>query len=335
MEVKRGRRVLRALRLGFRAAVLGAVVWLAVAYWPEIVAAARQLREVSLVVLLVIPCYVAFNWAAAVGWRQLIAAADRGSRPPSIWTLWLIRVQAQAINLLLPAASVGGEVLRAAALTRRTRRGVESTSAVMLDNLANASAGVVFAVAWLATGWRLYPDDGPPLTLVSAVGLAVVAAFTSLPVVLAAVARRMRAREGSRLARLLELFRESPRRLVLAYAHSTAWHLVERMLTAVEIYIAMRALGLDAGLWEAVFATAMMTGLSLVFFFVPGQLGPADLGIVAAFAAIGLPPAAGLSVALIRRSRQALVMLVGVVLIVIDGRDREVRAPVSSEGASP
>lgn len=327
-------RAANALRLGFRAVALGAVIALAVVYRQEIAAAARQLRELGLVALAIVPCYVAFNWAAAVGWRQLIAAADRESRPPSAWALWRIRVQAQAINLLLPAASVGGEVLRAAALTRRTRRPIESTSAVMLDNLANASAGVLFAVAGLATGWQLYPAGGPPLILVTAIGVAIVAAFTSLPLALAAVARRVRARPGGKLARLLALFAESPRRLVGAYARSTAWHLIERMLTAVEIYIAMRALGLDAGLWNAVFATAMMTGLSLVFFFIPGQLGAADLGIVAAFAAVGLSPADGLSVALIRRSRQVLVMLAGVVLIVIEGRGGEICPPVPGEGAS-
>ena len=284
------RRTIARIWSVFRVALVGAVVWLAAAHRREIADAARQLRALSPVVVLVIPLFMAWNLAGVAGWRRLIEAADEGGPIPSPWTLWLIRLQAQAVNLLVPSGGVGGEVLRVTLLAKRTGRAVHGTSAVVLDNLASTSAGVLFSVAWLATGRRLYPATGPSLAAVIIAGGALVTLCASFPLALTVAARTRGRPAGKTLGPVLALFRDSPKRLAVGYAQSIAWHVGERMLTAGEIYVAMRALGLDATPWDALFATAMMTGLTLVFFFVPAQVGPAELGLVAAFSAIGFSP---------------------------------------------
>lgn len=295
--------------------IIGAMVSFAAAHRGEIAHATGQLRQLGPVVALVIPVFVAWNLAAAIGWRRLIAATDPGRPIPSTWTLWLIRLQAQAVNLLVPTASVGGEVLRATLLARRTGRAAHGTSAVVLDNLASASAGVLFSIVWLAAGRRLYPAEGPPLAAVILMGGGLVALFAGLPLIMAVVARRPGWPAGKTLEPVLTLFRNAPQRIMAGYGRSMAWHVGERTLTAVEIYIAMRAIGLEATPLDALFATAMMTGLSLVFFFVPAQVGPAEVGIVAAFAAMGFSPTAGLTVALVRRARQVLVLFAGIAVL--------------------
>jgi hypothetical protein len=312
--------------------LVGAVVWLTAAHSREIADAARQLHALSPVVVLVVPLFVAWNLAAVAGWRRLIEATDDGGPIPSPWSLWLIRLQAQAVNLL-PSGGVGGEVLRATLLVRRTGRAVGGTSAVVLDNLASTSAGVLFSVAWLVTERRWYPDTGPSLTGVTIAGGALVALCASLPLALTAAARMRGRPAGKTLGPLLALFRDSPKRLAVAYAQSISWHLVERTLTAGEIYVAMRAIGLDATPWDALFATAMMTGLTLVFFFVPAQVGPAELGLVAAFSAIGFSPTAGLTVALVRRTRQVLVLLAGGAMLLF--AEPPAKAAAGSQDRSP
>ena len=212
------RRAIARIWSVFRLALVGAVVWLAAAHRHEIADAARQLRALSPVVVLVIPLFMAWNLAGVAGWRRLIEAADEGGPIPSAWALWLIRLQAQAVNLLVPSGGVGGEVLRATLLSKRTGRAVHGTSAVVLDNLASTSAGVLFSVAWLATGRRLYPATGPSLAAVIIAGGALVALCASLPLALTVAALTRGRPAGKTLGPVLALFRDSPKRLAVGYA---------------------------------------------------------------------------------------------------------------------
>ena len=327
------RRALARIWSVFRVVLVGAVVWLTAAHSRENRGRrAPTPRPESGRRACVVPLFVAWNLAAVAGWRRLIEATDDGGPIPSPWSLWLIRLQAQAVNLFAVGGRWRGGVAGDAAESR-TGRAVGGTSAVVLDNLASTSAGVLFSVAWLVTERRWYPDTGPSLTGVTIAGGALVALCASLPLALTAAARMRGRPAGKTLGPLLALFRDSPKRLAVAYAQSISWHLVERTLTAGEIYVAMRAIGLDATPWDALFATAMMTGLTLVFFFVPAQVGPAELGLVAAFSAIGFSPTAGLTVALVRRTRQVLVLLAGGAMLLF--AEPPAKAAAGSRNRSP
>ena len=61
--------------------------------------------------------------------------------------------------------------------------------------------------------------------------------------------------------------------------------------------------------------------IAIAFAFIPGQFGALEGTYALVFAAIGLPAAVGLTVALVRRMRGLLVASVGVVMLAfLDGR---------------
>jgi hypothetical protein len=60
--------------------------------------------------------------------------------------------------------------------------------------------------------------------------------------------------------------------------------------------------------------------VAIAFAFVPGQLGASESVYALLADAIGLPPAAGLTLALMRRLRGLIVAAAGVVALTIFGR---------------
>jgi uncharacterized membrane protein YbhN (UPF0104 family) len=301
----------------FRAGLLCAVGVIAFLHREGIGQALVACMDLDVVVVLVLPLFVFWNWLAALGWLDLHRMFTHGPAP-SAWKLSLVRLQAQAVNLVLPLASVGGEVLRATILSRRNGQVAGTTSAVVLDKIADAAAGVAFAIIGITIGFGHGIDVLAIVVLASMLVLFV----GGLPFLLRG--------HGGRLGRVIARHRnelspiiDSPGLVSRSFYRALGWHMLERILMAGEIYLAMRAVGINVGVVDAVFVAAMMTAYSLVFFFIPGQVGAIEAGIVSAFTSLGLPPTTGLTVALVRRARQLGTIAVGTILFVVGKREQD------------
>ena len=296
---------------------LGAGVALAVRYRAEVGAAVDHLQSLGWAVLWVIPVFVAWNHVAAVGWRVLIrVVTPRGLPTPSTLRLALVRLEAQAVNLVLPLASLSGEVLKST-LAAGDRAGLwRSASSVALDTAASIVAGLLFTLAGVGVGWRLLPHGALATTVAASAALAALTA--ALPFLVPRLARLACRRPATRLGRAVGALAESPAGLGSAFGRSVAWHLFERLLTVLEVLAIAWALGVPLGLGDALFVTAIATGAAMAGFFLPAQLGAAEGGLALAFAALGLPAAAGLSVALVRRGRQIACAALGLAALAIE-----------------
>jgi uncharacterized membrane protein YbhN (UPF0104 family) len=84
-----------------------------------------------------------------------------------------------------------------------------------------------------------------------------------------------------------------------------------------ETYVVFRAVGASISIVDAAFVSAVLVIVSLTVFFVPGQLGASEAAVAASSAVIGLPASVGLSAALLRRARQLLVCVVGLVFLLM------------------
>lgn len=304
----------RWLGPAFRVSLVCAVGVVAFFHREGIGRALVAFADLDPIVLLVLPLYVLWNWIAALAWRDLHQMLTQGL-VPSAWKLSLIRVQAQAVNLVLPLAGMGGEVLRATMLSRRSGQVGGTTSAVVLDKIADGAAGVAFAFVGVVIGFGQGAHSGLNVAVLAGILLLLIG---GLPLLLRGHLGRIIARHRSELAPVID----SPGLVSRGFYRALAWHILERVLTAGEIYLAMLAVGIDVGLVDAVFVAAIMTAYSLIFFFIPGQVGAIEAGILSAFVSLGLPPTAGLTVALVRRARQLLTIAAGTILFIV-GKDTE------------
>jgi glycosyltransferase 2 family protein len=107
--------------------------------------------------------------------------------------------------------------------------------------------------------------------------------------------------------RLLGLYQAHGLRIaVSALLHAGGW-----AVGALEVYVILGLAGIPVGLATALVLEAVSAAVRFATFMIPGSLGALEGGNVAAFLALGLPGAAGLSFTLIRRLREATWAVIG------------------------
>lgn len=237
-------------------------------------------------------------------------------------------LQADAVNCLLPTASLGGNAL----LIRRLGKTVgtaEATAAVTTANSAQTIAQFLFVLAGTALAAASFAPSRElrlGLTATAIVSVFVIGLSFAVQVggpfgVAHAVMKRLGLRVPYLLeretqiaaldARLREFLSVRPWNFaacVLLFGLGWAW-------TAVELAVVLRLMGLGAGLREVIAIEALAAFVDAVAFFVPAKAGAQEGGKVLTFTLAGLPAAAGLAFGLLRRARELVWALLGYLLL--------------------
>jgi putative membrane protein len=255
----------------------------------------------------------------AMAWQMLV-------RPPERLTPWaaiLLRWIAEAVNTLLPTASVGGEFARVRLAGFEGVPGAIAGASVIVDVTLGVITQGVFALMGLALLARIHgADDG--LMLSAALGAAVFALLATVMFVLQKrgvfsyltqrfarlpVAARWRglAGDGAALDRAIAAL-YAQRRLLLV---SALWRLAGWVAGAGEIWLALHFLGHPVGLGEAILVESLVQAVRTAAFFVPAAIGVQEAGFVLICGAIGVPAQPALALALVKRARELLLGLPG------------------------
>jgi hypothetical protein len=312
---------LACLALG--AAVLAVTVW--------IIGVDTLARDLGLigwglaVILLVEGLSVLLNTG---GWAL---AFPRGERTVSARRLLAARLAGDGVNYLTPSATVGGELLRARLLGHHVPATLRWAS-VSVAKIGQSVAQAVFIFLGLAlilprfTPWS--PGLGRPGAIAAAVlagAAAVVAGVAFVRTVGRGFWATMRGALGRvRLARLLPPSWAGPGRdLDAALGRLGPWRAAASLgcfvlgwaVGAAEIYLILHWVGGTVD-WQT--ALALETGSVLLdgmLFFVPAKVGTQEGGKVVLFAALGLSPARGLTVGVVRRIRELTYAGLGLVAL--------------------
>ena len=283
------------------------------------------------IALLCVPLFFAWNEIATIAWRGLLRAS--GVTAPSLGRLVRLRIEAQAVNQIVPAAGLAGEGMRA---VRAARPGelAAASFATLLDNVAGAISGLVFAAG--ALGLRLQAralagNELKTLTLTTLAALALLVVAVAVPFQLG---HKLvpRLAPGGRAHRLLAPFADRRLSIRRALRDAVGLRFCERILSGAEVYVFFAALGAPVDVADAALITSVFIVVSFTVFFLPGQLGAAEAAVAITSTLIGVPAAIGLSVALLRRSRQLGVCVMGLVSI-LSQRQRELSLPAQVEKA--
>ena len=251
-----------------------------------------------------------------VGWAF---AFPKGERTVDAGRLVAARLAGDAINYLTPSATVGGELLRVRLLREDVPANLRWAS-VTAAKVGQSVAQAVFILLGLAlvlprfAGIPSWPGWSQSVTA----AIAGVAALAAGSLFVRAVARGFWATirgalDRARLGRLLPASWTGPGRdLDAVLARLGPWRTATSLgcfvlgwaVGAVEIYLILYCIG-DAVDWRT--ALVLETGSVLVdgiLFFVPAKVGTQEGGKVVLFAALGLNPARGLTVGVVRRIRE-------------------------------
>jgi putative membrane protein len=306
-------RLLRPLLLAVGLAVVAWLVWdLGPAtVWKAIHTLSWRL---GLVVFFPFCLAIAFD---TLGWRVLLPKC----RVP--WgTLAAARLAGEAVNLLTPTASVGGEPLKAYLVRDRLPLG-EGLASVVVDKTTMVMGQAALLAAGLGVALLVLQPSRTMTIAMAALLAAEIVGVGGLTWVqirggIAGAGRILRRLGVGRAESHQELLREVDGRLPRLYREQRARVLLSALLHTLgwavgglEIYVVLTLADIPVSLTTSLVLEAVGCAVRFATFMVPGSLGALEGGNVALFAAFGLPGAAGLSFSLVRRLREATWALIG------------------------
>ena len=285
---------------------------------------------------------------AALGWAPLIDAPRRPGWAALVRMRWI----RDSVNALLPVAQVGGEFVRVQLLVRRGTGAAPATASVAVDLATELAAQFAFAAIGVALLLRL------PHQWEAAAGWASVATALCGAMALGFLAaqrwglfrlveRLVPKLTGGRVSSHAESgvvagLHESVLRLHCAPRRlwsSGAAHLASWLLGTLEAWAALRILGVEVGLAEALVIESLGQLARSLGFMVPGAFGVQEGGFVLACGLFGIPPEQAIAFALVRRIRDVAFAVPGLVAwrweAMADVRTNAGSAAGMAKGSSP
>ena len=268
----------------------------------------------------------AFHVAPMLGdtfaWLTLMSSRERLALPAAIRIRWI----GESVNNLLPAAPVSGELVRTRLAMFGGMTGPAAGATVTADLTFGALSQVVFSLLGVGALLYLGAAFGNAIVAAISVGLVVVGALLGIFLVLQNFGLfRYLAGKLAGVARgraWLDLVGGAERidaELTALYARragvtwSLFWRLAAWLAGAGEIWFGMYFLGHPIGLIEAVMVESVIQSIRAAAFAIPGGLGVQEAGFVLLGSFIGMGPDISLALALIRRTRELLFGIPGLV----------------------
>jgi uncharacterized membrane protein YbhN (UPF0104 family) len=254
--------------------------------------------------------FLIWNCFAALAWKGLLETSS-GKKRIGFWKLYIINIEAQALNFVLPVSGIGGSALRCAK-TCGNQGLKKSTTAVVLDKTNDIMADMTLAIFGLLAC----------INILRLTHFFYAVSFVVLVLIAAAIIfwkKLWRIAYGiwpfSKGKMLISVLAEDSS-LSFSSRKSYFFHFAEHVLIACEIYFVALMLGINLDLRGVLIVNAASSAFNLLFIMLPGRIGAFECSTAFAFSILSLSPAAGVSVALIRRARQVLVCMAGLLFMI-------------------
>lgn len=327
-------------RLGIQiAAVLGGFGLLGLLVWHVgVTEVAAHLRQIGWLAPLLFLPYIGVALCDAKGWSCALPAITPAAtthtstpRPASVplLRLALARLAGEAINNLTPTASVGGEPVKVYLLRTYGLPTSAGLASVVVAKTTLTVAQIIFILlglpfflyrlGWIRQGWWVLG-----LLFVLAAGFVTLlirwqrSGFMHMAVgVLRRVLPRwQRLEQWEGHARqidthLLRFYDGDYRRFIA----STLYHLLGWILGAVEVLFFFYLIDVPIALVDALIIESMIQPLTAAALVIPGALGVQDAGGVFLCRLLGLDDGAGLTLMALKRAREAVYNLIGLVVL--------------------
>ena len=281
----------------------------------------RLLLETGWWMLAVLALNVAQIFASGLGWGPLIEDPRRPGVLGLAWLRW-IRV---STNALLPIVQAMGELIRAQLLVRYGVDKVRVIASLAIDLGTEMASQIVFSLLGLAVLLAIPHAGGSSAMTWAVVGTALGAGVTGVFIaaqrwglfrLVETMLPKLAARIGWTSLGELSGLHDTVVRLYGQPGRlwrSGLWHFASWLIGVLETWAALRALGLQTSLAEALVIESLGQAARSAGFFIPGALGVQEGGYVLICALFGIPPDRAIALVLIRRIRDIILGLPGVI----------------------
>lgn len=281
----------------------------------------RLLLETGWWMAAVLALNVAQIFASGLGWGPLIEDPRRPGVLGLAWLRW-IRV---STNALLPIVQAVGELIRAQMLLRYGVGKVRVIASLAIDLGTEMASQIVFSLLGLAVLLMTPHAAGTSAMKWAVAGTALGAGVTGVFIaaqrwglfrLVETMLPKLAARAGWTSLGELSGLNDTVVRLYGQPGRlwrSGLWHFTSWLLGVLETWAAMHALGIQASLAEALVIESLGQAARSAGFFIPGALGVQEGGYVLICALFGIPPERAIALVLIRRIRDIILGLPGVI----------------------
>ncbi len=249
--------------------------------------------------------------ADILGWRTLLSDEERVSLPSLFWARWL----GEAVNNLLPAMQLGGHLVRARWITRRGVPGPHAGASVVVDLTMGLLTQVLFTLLGFAV-LLIYLDSGE-IAIAILLGLAVTGLLLGIfyraqrrglfSVLVRTLEYLVRGRGWATLTNKASALDDAVVRLYKdrqALAVASLWRLLGWIIGLGEVWLALHFLGQPVTWLQALMLESLGQALRVAGFTVPGALGIQEGVYLVLGGLIGLNPEVSLALSLIKRVRE-------------------------------
>jgi putative membrane protein len=301
-------RIRRASWIGLS---VGLALIVALVAWQGAGTVAHLLASTSWKLVLVASFAVPQLLLATASWRLLFPAGSA----PRFGLLFLAMWIGVSINLMLPVANLGGDVVRARLIALWSGKPRDAVASVVVDKTVLVATLPVLGLIGTAALFRIVPHTGSfgaaagLVTLLAlAFALLVLAQRAGAFSFLAARAVRLTRRPGweglvAKASDLDGAIRNLYGRPVTILA-ACALRMLGRLSASGEVWLAARLLGHPITIVDALLLRSFAIVARAVAFPVPGGLGVQEGSFVALGALIGMPPDVALATSLASRVRE-------------------------------
>ena len=249
-----------------------------------------------------------------LGWFCFFDASGyRGSSAGVILLRWI----REGINSLLPTVQIGGEVVSIRLLMLRGMSGGTAGATIVLDLTMEIVSQFLFTLIGLLL--LIHGGYAGPV-----VGWVILGMIISVPVILSfllaqnhglfrlleQLIERSSLLSGNPLEGLHDSIQSLYRRRV-ALLSSCGLHLLSWLIGAFEVWVILYCIGTPVSLSQALVLESLGQAVRSAVFFIPGGLGVQEASYLLFGMIYGLPPEQGLALSLLKRVREVLLGLPG------------------------
>ncbi|MBW1918432.1 MAG: flippase-like domain-containing protein [Deltaproteobacteria bacterium] len=286
----------------------------------------RHLRLVGWYWPLILLPYLLVNLLDAISWRLTI---DSPPEAVTLWHLFFNRLAGEAINVLTPTASLGGEPLKAMMLQKRGVSLTNATASVIISKGILVLSLVAYILLGLALAPFLFmlPSHWLLLLILAALGLGLAGLIfvlgqkhglcqmgMKLCQKIRFVPRILQDQEAAlcRLdAQMTAFYQHHRRKFYLALG----FFLLGWLCHGLEVYLIFYLIGQPLSLVTALCLDALAILITSLAFFIPGNLGVQDGGNILLTMGLHLGAILGATFSVIRRLREGFWLAVGLVVL--------------------
>jgi uncharacterized membrane protein YbhN (UPF0104 family) len=277
-----------------------------------------------------------------VAWRQFIKRLNGSA---SFWQIFRIKTIGEAVNTVTPASFLGGDPMRIY-LLKKNFSGTEGTASVVVDRTLHTIAVLVMILAGIVAAFFTFDRFPSKIQYGVPIVLLVAATFVAFMLVhqkkgffqlLMTACRRLRIKR-SFSERTIERFAKLDAHIIDFYNlnHHGFWiallcHITGRFVNVMEIYFIGKLVSDEFTFLTALVLNGLSPIVNAVFAFVPAALGFMEGAYSGVLYLMHMDPSIGITIQIARRMRQAVWILIGLILLGFGQREKAFHAELVEE----